>query len=196
MIHHIWFIMIASSVVYGCVHGAGGQLLEAALLGSGKALSLTVELCGGYLFFCGLMEIAKASGAQRGLQRLLSPLLQKLMPHVQTPEARGAIALNLAMNVLGMGNAATPMGLEAMRRMDTERALHPPVKHDMEMLLILNATSLQLLPTTVLTLRAAAGSANVNAILLPTIACTALSTLTGVAAGLVCRRWEERKHAG
>lgn len=195
MIHQIWFIMIFASVVYGCLHGGGEQLLEAALSGSGKALALTLELSGGYMFFCGLMEIARALRAEQGLVRLLRPLMKKLMPDTQSPEAGGAVALNLAMNVLGMGNAATPAGLDAMRLMEKERGLRPGVQHDMEMLLILNATSLQLLPTTVLTLRAAAGSVNANAVLLPTILCTACSTLTGVACGLFCR-WREEKRYG
>ena len=103
--------------------------------------------------------------------------------------------MNLSMNVLGLGNAATPMGLEAMRHLAAEQALQPAIRHDRNMLLILNATSLQLLPTTVLTLRAAAGSADVNAVVLPTVLCTAFSTVVGVLLGLMCRRWEERKHA-
>lgn len=194
MIHLMWFTMMASSILFGLVQGEGNQILEAALDGCGKALSVTLELCAGYLFFCGLMEVARALEAEQGMQKILSPVLGRLMPHLRRPETRGAVALNLSMNVLGMGNAATPAGLQAMRLMAQERALNPRVRHDMEMLLILNATSLQLLPTTVLALRMADGSANVNAVLLPTIACTAFSTVTGVLCGLLCRRWEERRH--
>lgn len=194
MIHLMWFIMMASSILFGLVQGKGNQILEAALDGCGKALSVTLELCAGYLFFCGLMEVARALKAEQGMQKILSPVLGRLMPHLHRPETRGAVALNLSMNVLGMGNAATPAGLQAMRLMAQERELNPRVRHDMEMLLILNATSLQLLPTTVLALRMAAGSANVNAVLLPTIACTAFSTVTGVLCGLLCRKWEECRH--
>ena len=193
MIHLIWFTMVGSSILYGLVQGRGEQLLEAALNGCGKALSVTLELCAGYLFFCGMMEIAKTLKTEQGMQKLLSPVLGKLMPHLQKQETRGAAALNLSMNVLGMGNAATPAGLRAMRLMGQERKGNPLVMHDMEMMLILNATSLQLLPTTVLALRMAAGSANANAVLMPTIACTAFSTITGVVCGLLCRRWKERR---
>ena len=194
MIHQIWFTMMGCSILCALYRGGAELVLEAALSGCAKALSVTLELCAGYLFFCGLMEIAKALKAEQGMQKLLSPLLGRLMPHLQKPETRGAVALNLSMNVLGMGNAATPAGLHAMRLMAKERERLPAVWHDMEMLLILNATSLQLLPTTVLTLRMAAGSANVNAVLLPTIACTAFSTVTGVLFGLLCRKWEENRH--
>lgn len=193
MIHHIWFIMIAFSVGFACLNGRAGEVLMAALKGTEKAVSVTVQLCAGYLLFCGLMEIARALHAERGIQRALRPIMKRILPGVQKEETHGAIAMNLSMNILGLGNAATPMGLEAMRCLDAERKLNPVVKHDMNMLLILNATSLQLLPTTVLTLRVAAGSADANAVLLPTILCTAFSTLVGVSLGLICRKWEERR---
>jgi len=181
-------MMMAASIAYGCIDGMGGEMLTAALDGCGKALSLTLELCAGYLLFCGLMEIAQALRAHRGIMVLLRPVLKKVMPEVRSDETGGAVALNLAMNVLGLGNAATPAGLDAMRRMENERRLHPGMWHDMQMLLIMNATSIQLLPTTVLTMRTAAGSANVNAVLVPTLICTAFSTLTGVGLGMLCRR--------
>ena len=168
-------------------------MIAAALDGTEKAILLTFQLCAGYLLFCGLMEIARALHADRGIQRLLRPVIRLVMPGITQKEALGAVGMNLSMNVLGMGNAATPAGLEAMRYLEMERERNPLVRHDRFMLLILNATSLQLLPTTVLTLRAAAGSSNVNAVLLPTVVCTAVSTVTGVCAGLLCRKWEERK---
>lgn len=195
MLQFIWCAMVVASIVYGSLGRMGEGVLEAALSGCGKALSLTLQLCAGYMFFCGLMEIVRALKGERMIQRLMRPALGRLMPGLKKEETLGTVALNLSMNVLGLGNAATPMGLEAMRRMDAESALCPDVKHDMYMLLILNATSLQLLPTTVLTLRVAAGSVNANAVLLPTMLCTAFSTIVGAALGMICRRWEERRNA-
>ena len=195
MIHQIWFMMMAFSMGYACLNGRAEEMLSAALGGTERAVSVSFQLCAGYLLFCGLMEIARALHVEKGIQRILRPLLKLVMPNVKKEETRGAIAMNLSMNVLGLGNAATPMGLEAMRHLAAEQALQPAIRHDRNMLLILNATSLQLLPTTVLTLRAAAGSADVNAVVLPTVLCTAFSTVVGVLLGLMCRRWEERKHA-
>lgn len=191
-LQQMWFVMVAGSILYGCLAGNVGQLLAAALEGTSQAVALTLRLGAGYLFFCGLMGIVRAAGAQRGMEKAMRPLLHILMPEVQQEASREAVAVNLSMNLLGMGNAATPMGLEAMRRMDEEAQKRPGVKHAMRMLLILNATSLQLLPTTVLTLRAAAGSARVNAVVLPTLLCTAVSTVVGASLGMLCRRWEER----
>lgn len=157
-------------------------------------MTLTMELCGGYMFFCGLIEIARELHTERALARVMSFPLKKLMPNIHGTEAEGAVVMNIAMNMMGMGNASTPVGLEAMKKMATERALRPQVKHDMEMMLILNATSLQLIPTTVLALRTAAGSVNSNVILIPTILCSALATAAGVCCGMLCKWLERRKN--
>ena len=188
MIHYIWCGIMVLSIVYGRLKGMENGIVEAALDGCGKAVAFTMHLCAGYMFFCGLMEVVRALKAERLIQRAVQPFLRRLMPNLKAEKAMTSVTMNLAMNMLGLGNAATPMGLEAMRQMDAERVLHPEVRHDMYMLLILNATSLQLLPTTVLTMRIAAGSANANAILLPTLLCTAVSTIVGAALGVVCRR--------
>lgn len=186
----LWFSMMAASLGYACLTGGEAAVLTSALEGTKEAIELTIRLGAGYLFFCGLMEIAKGCGLSRGMERLLHPFLKHLMPHAKG--AREAAAMNLSMNMLGLGNAATPMGLEAMRRMEQERPGKPQIKHDMYMLLILNATSIQLLPTTVLAMRSAAGSAQPEAIVLPTLLCTAVSTGVGVVLGLVLRAKGEK----
>lgn len=190
MIQWMWLAMMAGSILYAFLDGNAGMILGKALEGTGEAITLTLKLGAGYLLFCGLMELVRALSFSRWLRWVLRPILRRLMPAVQ--EAQEAVGLNLSMNMLGLGNAATPMGLEAVRQMEQERERNPAVKHDLYMLLILNATSLQLLPTTVLTLRTAAGSAEANAIILPTLLCTAVSTFTGAGLGLLCRRWEGR----
>lgn len=128
------------------------------------------------------------------MERPLRPLIKRLMPAITDEQARGAVVMNLSANLLGLGNAATPTGLEAMRLMDAQRERRPAVWHDMNMLLILNATSIQLIPTTVLTLRVAAGSADPNRVLWPNLLCTVASTTVGVLLGLMCRRRALRKH--
>lgn len=183
----IWLGMMGGSLVYACIHGQAGTLLQAALQGTGSAIQLTVSLGAGYLFFCGLMEIMKGVGVAKQLNRLLRPALRLLMPSLVNGKAQEAVTMNLSMNLLGLGNAATPAGMEAMRQMEAERKLRPAVQHDMYMLLILNATSIQLLPTTVLALRVAAESVNPNAVLLPSILCTAFSTVVGAVLALVWR---------
>lgn len=188
ILQSIWFIMMAGSIAFAFGNGTGEQMLEAALAGGENAIALTIRLGAGYLLFCGLMEIAGALGAAGRLEKIMQPLLCRLMPSIRRTETRQAVAMNLSMNMLGLGNAATPKGLEAVRLISAEEQEQPAVRHDLYMLLILNATSLQLLPTTVLTLRAAAGSADAQAVVLPTLACTAVSTLIGVLLGLWMKR--------
>ena len=187
----IWFSMMAASIGYSILTGGTAKVLSSALTGTSEAIQLTIGMGAGYLFFCGLMQIARAAGACGLIERALRPVLSRLLP--RTGKAHEAAALNLSMNMLGLGNAATPAGLEAMRQMEEEKKSCPGVRHDMYMLLILNATSIQLLPTTVLTLRMAAGSADPGRIIAPTLLCTAASTLTGTALGLYLRRKGEDK---
>ncbi len=189
----IWLGMMAASLLYGCLTGRAGALLPAALDGASSAVSLSLRLMAGYLFFCGLMEIMKELRLPEKMARLLRPFLRFVMPTLKGEKARQAVTLNLTANLLGLGNAATPTGIEAVRQMDGEQEHDPRVRHALYMLLILNATGLQMFPTTVLTLRVAAGSADPNAILLPTLACTAFSTLVGAGLGLLCYRLSGRR---
>lgn len=180
--------MLLFSLLCGCLTGKTQLLLPAALEGCGNALQLTLRLMAGYMFFCGLMEMVKALKAHEKLTRLLTPLLHLLMPGAKTPEMRNAVCLNLASNLLGLGNAATPTGIEAVRLLD--EADTPDSRRAISMLLILNATGLQLIPTTVLTLRIAAKSAAPGRILLPTLLCTGVSTVAGVFFGLLLQKAE------
>lgn len=187
MLHWLWGGMMSISVICALVCGRMGEMLNAALSGTAEAITLTLRLGAGYLLFCGWINLLKALHLPALLTRLLSPLLQRLMPACRYRAVGEAVTLNLSLNLLGIGNAATPMGIEAVRLMDEHCAVH-----DISMLLILNATSLQLLPTTVLTLRAAAGSLAPGAVILPGLLCSGLSTTVGVLAGLGCRRFGER----
>ena len=180
MLQWLWGGMMSISVLYALACGTVGKMLNAALSGTAEAISLTLRLGAGYLLFCGWISLLKALRLPALMTRLLSPLLQRLMPSCREKAVGEAVTLNL----LGIGNAATPMGIEAVRLMDERSAAS-----DISMLLILNATSLQILPTTVLTLRTAAGSCSPGRIILPGLLCSALSTLVGVLAGLGCRRW-------
>lgn len=184
----MWFIMTAGAILYAVFTGKMAGMMEAALKGCENAISLTLQLGAGYLLFCGLMEIVKEAGISGWMERRLRPLLRRLMPSVRSEETREAIALNLSMNALGLGNAATPQGIRAVRLISEEEKHAPAVRHDLYMLLILNATGLQLLPTTVLTLRIAAGSANAQVVVAPVLLCTAVSTLVGVLTALWIRR--------
>ena len=175
----IWVIFVLSSCVL-CVTGAGEGGAE-ALLGSGsRAVMLLVELVGSMTLWSGLMEVLSSSGDVKRLGRILARAARPLFPGVRDEEAWAAVGMNVAANLLGLGNAATPAGIRAAQLLSRQgeegvRAL--------ALLLALNNSSLQLIPATVMTLRSAAGAADPADIWLPTM----LSSLaaTGVAAGLM-----------
>lgn len=179
----IWYIMITASLIYGMLTGQGKAALPALLTGAADAVSVSLKLASGYLFFCGMMNIVNNLKTVKTIENVLKPALHLLLGSLKDTNAGKAVSMNLSANILGLGNAATPCGIEAARLLDAQGD-----RHALYMLLILNATSIQLLPTTVLTLRVAAGSLQPNAIILPTLAATAISTCVGCGLGLLCRR--------
>ena len=182
----IWLGMMAASLLYGCLTGRAGALLPAALDGASSAVSLSLRLMAGYLFFCGLMEIMKELCLPEKLARLLQPILRRVMPTLRGEEARQAVTLNLTANLLGLGNAATPMGIRAACRM--ARGTEGVASDELCRLVVLNTASIQLLPTTVASIRAVCGSAAPLDIL-PAVW---VSSLLSVAAGLAAARLLER----
>jgi len=129
----------------------------------------------------GIMAIAEKSGLIRGLAKALSPIMKKLFPEVPADHpAMGAMIMNIAANILGLGNAATPFGLKAMEELDTLNE-HKGVATDaMVMFLAINTSSVTLLPATVIGLRAAAGSTNATEVIGPVILATTISTVSAI----------------
>ena len=189
-LEYLWFGMIAASLLWGMLTGQGTEILPAVLEGTGSAVTVTLHLLSGYLLFCGRIAIVNNLKIQKTICSVTAPLLKRLMGRAHNKDVTEAVCMNLSANLLGLGNAATPYGIEAARQLEQAGD-----RQGLYMLLILNATSLQLLPTTVLTLRVAAGSADPNAILLPSLLSTLVSTVTGVLLGLLCRKRWEVKHA-
>lgn len=185
MMNAIWAIMGLCGLLWGIATGRGAALTQGALVGAMDAVQLCVRLAGGFALWSGMLAILERSGAMERLARLFKPLLSRLFPSVRD-DARDAIAMNLTANMLGLGNAATPMGLEAMRRMG-DASGSDSATDAMCMFLVINASSVQLFPTTVVALRAAAGSIAPASIVLPTLIATGISTLVGVLACLLFR---------
>lgn len=182
------------ALVCGGISGRMAEVSAAAMEGAGAAVELCLSMAGAICLWSGVMTLMERGGLSEKLARLLRPVLRRILPRAsRDTETMAAPSANVSANLLGLGNAATPTGIEAVRQMDGEQEHDPRVRHALYMLLILNATGLQLFPTTVLTLRVAAGSADPNAILLPTLACTAFSTLVGAGLGLLCYRLSGRR---
>lgn len=143
---------------------------------SADALQLCIELCAIYAVWLGIMELVEASGLSEKLARLLRPLIKKIF-RVEDKETQKIIALNVSANMLGLGNAATPMGIKSMQALDDKSG---KASFAMIMLIVVNATSIQLLPTTVIGLRQSAGSTSPADIILPTLLVTFCTTALGI----------------
>ena len=151
-------------------------VLSEMLGASADALELCIELCAVYAVWLGIMELVDASGLSEKLAKLLRPLIKKIFK-VHDAETQKIIALNVSANMLGLGNASTPMGIKAMQKLDDGSG---KANFAMIMLVVLNATSIQLLPTTVIGLRASAGSENPSDIIIPTLIATFCTTVLGI----------------
>lgn len=173
----VWFFMVVGSIVM-LLFNAPNEVLNSMITSSANAIEMLIKLMGIYAIWLGILEIVEQSGLGQKLAKLLSPIINWLFGKVD-PTTKQYISLNLSTNMLGLGNACTPMGIKAMQRLDS---INPSTRasHQMIMLLILNATSIQLLPTTVLGLRASFGSVNPSDIILPSLVATAVSTLVGI----------------
>lgn len=157
-------ILIILPVVSMIAAAAGGKMgeLSAAVLGkSSEAVELVISLCGVICLWSGIMNVARKAGLVEKLSRVLSPVVGALFRGVKRGgKAAGLITLNLAANILGLGNASTPFGIAAMKAIAEENSgFSGAATDDMIMLAVLNTASLQLIPTTAAALRTANGSA-------------------------------------
>lgn len=187
----IWTGMAVLSILCGLATGRGDLVAAAAVEGAQAAVELCVSIAGMMCLWTGVMEIMRRSGLAEGLSRLLRPVLSALFPQVSGERGvMDSISANVSANLLGLGNAATPLGIEAVRRM--ERKSPGTASDAMCMLVVCNTASIQLIPTTVASVRAAAGSSAPFDILPAVWLASALSVGVGIAAcKLFARIWRD-----
>ena len=192
----IWSGMVGCAVFCGLLTGRGPQVSAAAMEGAAAAVELCLSMAGVLCLWMGVMEVMRRSGLSEGLSRLLRPLLKRLYPDfARDREVMDSISANVSANLLGLGNAATPLGIQAARRMSRRT---PGVASDsLCMLVVCNTASIQLIPTTVASVRAAAGCAAPFDILPAVWLASALSVTVGIlAAKMMGRLWPAEEPAG
>ena len=184
----VWTVLLALGLGFGLRGEA--DLSGAVLRGAERAAELVLAMTGSLCLWSGFGELLRRSGLQACLVRLLSPLLGRLFPTVRRDgETMGAVCGNFTANLLGLGNAATPLGIRAVRRMK-ELAEREDATDEMCRLIVLNTASVQLLPTTVAALRGSLGAAGPFDIL-PAVWLTSLLSVTAglLAAKVLARLW-------
>ena len=153
--------MILLSLVFGACNGRMQEVSDAVFSGAGQGVEVCIALLGAMCFWSGLMKIADRSGITIFIGRLCRPIIRVLFPTLgKNSPAAGAMSLNFAANILGLGNAATPLGLKAMKCLQAENPRKDVASDNMLMFVVINTASLQIIPTTVATLRVKYGSVN------------------------------------
>lgn len=186
---YIWVGMLAVSVLYGCWAGTAGALSAALMEGAGAAVELCLSICGAVCLWTGVMELMRRCGLAEGLSRLLAPLLRFIFPlSFADSDCAEALSANFSANLLGLGNAATPAGIRAVKRM---ARLGAEAENELCRLVVMNTASVQLLPATVAAVRSACGAQDAFDIL----PCVWISSLVSVSAGLLAARLLEREKA-
>lgn len=191
--NYLWGGMIVIGVIFGAVHGGFGLITEAAVSSSKEAVNLAIAMAGVIAMWTGLMEIAQETGILAACTKKLRPLLKLLFPGLpQESRANELIATNFIANIFGLGWAATPAGLEAMQELQLLSGEKKGVaSREMCTFLVLNISSLQLIPVNMIAYRSQYGSVNPAAIVGPGIVATFVSTLTAL---ILCKGMCFRKH--
>ena len=187
----IFTLLLALSCLSAAITGRGSALSAAVLSGAQAGITLSVSLAGSLCLWTGIGKIMESAGITARLSKLLSPLLHKLFPGTQEdPVLANHISGNICANILGLGNAATPMGIQAVQRMALGQS-SGVASHEMCRLVVLNTASIQLIPANVAAIRASLGSASPFDIL-PAVWTTSLcSASLGVAAAyLLGKVWK------
>ena len=190
MLNLLWAAMILLGVIFAACTGRMSEVTNAALSGAGEAISLCITMAGVMALWMGLMEIAAKAGLIDKMTRGIGPFLSFLFPRIpKNHPARGYIATNIIANVLGLGLACTPAGLKGMEELanlERERGNtgymteERTASNEMCTFLILNISSLQLIPVNMIAYRSQYGSANPACIIAPAIVATLISTLVAV----------------
>lgn len=181
MMTWLWSGMVVLSVIFGLATGQLDAVSEAALSGASSAVELSLTMAGVLCLWSGVMEIMNVCGISDCLARLFRPLLRRLLPQAsRDSETLAAVSANVSANLLGLGNAATPLGIQAARRM--AKGCDGVASDELCLLVVLNTASIQLLPATIASVRAAAGCETPFDILPAVWMSSALSVAAGLAA--------------
>lgn len=201
MLNYLWAGMMLVGILWGAFHGNLGAVTDGALEAAGEAVSLCITMLGIMSFWCGILKIGEKSGLIEAMTRKMRPVIRFLFPDIPKDHpASEYISTNMIANMLGLGWAATPAGLKAMeeleqleeerRRQYSQNAVSKGTANkEMCTFLIINISSLQLIPINMIAYRSQYGSVNPSAIVGPALVATSISTMAGV---LFCK-WMQKK---
>lgn len=194
MMNYIWFGMIIAGAVTAAAKGEINLVTEGILKGSEQAVLVVAGLIGMLTFWSGIMRIARDAGLIERLSRLVGPLARRLYPDVPPDHpAMGAVLLSMSANFLGLGNACTPLGLKAMAHLQELNPSKDTASNAQCTFMAVTSSSLMVIPTTIIALRAAHGSHSPTDIIGPIVVATFCSTAVTILVDRLLRNWRLRR---
>lgn len=188
----IWYVVMLASLIALCIINPENSI-NAMMDAGEKAVMLSIKLIGVYAIWLGILGIVDQTKLSDKISSLLSPIIDFLFGKNLDQQTKNYISMNLSTNILGMGNACTPLGIKAMNGLDKLNNHSTTASTAMIMLMVINATSIQLLPTTIIGLRASYGSTTSSDIIIPSIIATTLTTVLGVLLVKLCSKIKFKK---
>ncbi len=183
MLNYIWLTMVILAVVLGGINGKIENVTKSAIDSAGSSVTIAIGLIGVMALWLGIVKIAEDSGLMSLLAKAIAPILKWLFPDVPVGHpAMASMTMNIAANMLGLSNAATPLGLKAMEDLETLNTSPGVATNAMCTFLTINTAGLQLIPATMISIMASAGSKDPTAIIGTTIAATCAALIVGVTA--------------
>lgn len=191
MLNIIWPIFIIISIVYAFFVGRVDQVNTSIFESAESTVNLTLTFFGTLCLWNGIMEIASNTTLMKKLTKFLSPLMKFLFPEIKKQDKEyKEISMNMVANILGLGNAATPLGLKAMETMQEKNDNKERLSNSMAMLIVINTASLQIIPTTVIAIRTSLNSTNPTSIIVPVWVATIAAFVTVVTLSkILSKKW-------
>lgn len=181
MVNYIWFFILVIGIVVGIITGRGELMSKVIISSTTSSVDLIIKLLGIMSLWCGIMKIAEKSGLTDKLAKILKPILRLILKDAgKEDKTLGSIVMNITANMMGLSNAATPFGIKAMENMQEINLDKDTASDDMAMFLVLNAACIQIIPTTIISIRAASGSNSPADIILPSILTTGMAGIVGI----------------
>ena len=181
MLNLLWPIFIIISIIYAIFSGNIENLNKSIFESTQNVVNFSIVLIGITCLWTGIIEIASNTKIMAVMQKILKPIIKIIFPNLDYNEkANTSIMMNIIANILGLGNAATPLGLKAMEELQKGNKNKDELSDNMMMLIVLNTASLQIIPTTVLSIRSSLGSQNPTIIIFPVWIATACAAVVGV----------------
>ena len=186
MLNKLWPIFLIISIMYAIFTGNIEKLNNSIFESADNAVNLTITLFGTLCFWNGIMQIAMKSSLVETISKLLNPLIKLLFPEIKKGEkVHKEISMNMTANMLGLGNAATPLGLKAMQSMQEENPQKDRLSNSMLMFIVINTASIQIIPTTVIAIRNSLASADPSKIIFPVWIVTICAATAAVVMGKI-----------